>query len=97
MAITSSRTRTTKKKTDKKTTAKKPVKATVTARLSNDKAPKGVKQKNVVKVEQLKNKSTLTTLSGGRTIQQVAGRTAYVTNRGNGPARTRPKKVKKKG
>lgn len=96
MAIESARGRrtTTKKKLPpgqaRVTATPKRPKATVVATLSNASAPKGVRQANVVKVEQLKNKSTLTTLKGGRKIQQVAGKSAYVVAKGNGPARKRP-------
>jgi len=66
---------------------------TVTGQLAHSAAPAHVRQANVVKVESLKNKSTLTTLKGGRKIQQVAGKSAYVVAKGTGPAAVKkPKK-----
>ena len=65
---------------------------TVTGQLPHSAAPAAVKRvNNIQKVEQLKNGSTLTTLKGGRQIQRVAGKTAYVTKRGDGkPSGVRP-------
>lgn len=65
--------------------------ATVIKTLTKADAPKNVRQKNIVKVEQLKNKSTLTTLKGGRKIQQVAGKSAYVVAKGAGKPATKRK------
>jgi hypothetical protein len=64
---------------------------TVTGQLAHSAAPPAVRQANIVKVESLKNKSTLTTLKGGRMIQQVAGKSAYVVKRGTGPAAVKGK------
>lgn len=58
--------------------------ATVVRKLTKAAAPKNVRQKNVVSVGQLKNGSTLTTLKGGRKIQQVQGKSAYVVAKGEG-------------
>jgi len=87
MAILTARDRQTKaakEKAAKDKAARTPARATVVKTLAKSAAPKNVKQGNVTKVEQLKNKSTLTTLKGGRKVQQVAGKTAYVTNKGAG-------------
>jgi hypothetical protein len=64
---------------------------TVTGQLAHTAAPAHVRQANIQKVESLKNKSTLTTLAGGRQIQQVAGKSAYVVNKGKGkPSGVKP-------
>lgn len=76
-----------KLKASKKKAAAKPkvsAKPTVVKTLAKTAAPSNVKQKNVTKVVQLKNKSSLTTLKGGRQVQQAPGKSAYVTKAGAG-------------